>query len=148
MSLLSDRISALLSRQDGLRPADIARIAGVSTASVSDWMSGQTKSMKPEPARRLSEHFSCDQNWLMTGIGSPSWGGGEPALLKIMRAASGSSTPPDVRQALTIIRNQLVHAQGDQTDLIGEALKLMAKVPDSDRAFEQAVALLSNTTGR
>lgn len=60
---LSDRINLLLKRGDNLKPADIARVAMVSTASVSAWMSGDTKSMKPEPARRLSTAFGCDQNW-------------------------------------------------------------------------------------
>lgn len=137
---LSDRIAALLARREGTRPADIARIAGVSTASVADWMSGATKSMKPDPARRLSASFGCDQNWLMTGIGTPAWS--DAVAAEVAPDVEHLQPKVSTREALSTIRNLLTLSAADHAE-IGEALKLMAKVPDSDRAFEQALALLS-----
>jgi hypothetical protein len=55
---------------------------------------------------------------------------------------------PSVRLALMTIRNQLVLLPSDQADAAGEALKLMAKVPDSGRAFEHAVNLLTSDASR
>jgi transcriptional regulator with XRE-family HTH domain len=142
MTSLSARIGELLARQGGVRPADIARIAGVSTASVSDWMTGATKSMKPEPARRLSAHFGCDQNWLMTGIGAPNWTDSR-VVAPDGGVADHFRPKQTAREALATIRNLMVMSSSDN-EALGEALKLMAKVPDSDRAFEQAASLLES----
>lgn len=139
---LSTRVSSLLARNPGTRPADLARLAGVSTASVADWMSGTTKSMKPEPARKLALHFGCDQVWLMTGVGDPSWRGEAGSEQPV--AAPGTRANITLRAALEVVREHLARGGQDQTEKAGEALRLMATVPDSDRAFEQAVSVLSS----
>lgn len=140
MDSLSTRVNALLARRPGLKPAGLARIASVSTATVSDWRNNVTKSMKPEPARRLSIEFGCDQNWLMTGIGTPDWR--DPNATAA--TAAPASNPPTIRQALVAIRAQLLATPASRGEAIGDALRLMATVPDSDRAFEQALTLLSS----
>lgn len=137
---LKERIATLIARVDGTRPADLARIAGVSTASVSGWMTGDTKSMKPEPARRLAAHFGCDQNWLMTGIGAPNWRHGERTSPP---PPASTQEPVTVRQAVTVIRNLLLSGDDSGNERIGEALKRLAIGPDSDRMFEQVVSQLS-----
>lgn len=48
-----------------------------------------------------------------------------------------------VRKALGIIRQQLAAISGQNSEEVAEALKLLALVPDSDRAFEQAINLLT-----
>lgn len=55
---------------------------------------------------------------------------------------------PPLRQALTAIRNQLAHGSADQSERAGEALKLMAKVPDSERAFEEALRILVDISAK
>lgn len=50
---------------------------------------------------------------------------------------------PSIRIALTAIRHQLMQLHGDEAELVGDSLKLMATAPDSDRVFENAVALLN-----
>lgn len=139
---LSKRIAAILERHPGNRPADIARAAGVSTASVADWMNGTTKSMKPEPARKLSVRYGCDQNWLMTGLGGPAWRAtpGETQL----PADQPSRSITTLRDALMMVREHLARGSREQNEQAAEALKLMATVPDSDRAFEQALSSLSS----
>lgn len=137
---LSTRIATLLARHPGTRAADLARVAGVSTASVADWMNGTTKSMKPEPARRLSAQYGCDQNWLMSGVGSADWATGSGGDEDSTAAAVGR---PTVDVALRAIRAHLERGTLDQNEAAGDALKLLAKVPDSDRAFEQALAALT-----
>jgi len=137
---LSSRIHALLARDEDLRPADLARIAGVSTASVSGWMTGDTKSMKPEPARRLAAHFGCDQNWLMTGIGAPNWREGDGVATT---PHVHTAEPVTVRQAVAAIRKLLMLGDDAGNEKIGEALKRLSMGPDSDRTFEHVVSLLS-----
>ncbi|WP_457425631.1 hypothetical protein [Roseateles sp. P5_E7] len=136
--LLAARIAALIARRPGTRPADISRISGVSTASVSDWIHGVTKSMKPEPARKLSAEFGCDQNWLMTGIGSPNWRDNPKQAAPAPRAE-----PVTVRQAVLVIRNALLSGDDTKNEKVGDALKRLALGPDSDRTFEQVVSQLS-----
>lgn len=137
---LQERIATLLERRPGVKPVELSRIAGVSSASVSDWMTGATKTMKPEPARRLSVAFGCDQNWLMTGIGVPAW----KDAPQINAEGAPPEERPTSRQALASIRQLLLKGTHEQNERVGEALKLMAAVPDSDRAFEQAVSLLTS----
>jgi len=136
---LAERINTLLARTPGTIPADLARIAGVSTASVSGWTTGDTKSMKPDPARRLSVHFGCDQNWLMTGLGAPNWREGDGPN----EAPTPPPEPVTIRQAVTVIQKILMNGNDAQNEKIGEALKLLAQLPDSPRALEQVVAQLS-----
>lgn len=72
----------------------------------------------------------------------PDWLNGGAAEL---HHAPGSSENSEqrVRKALGIIRQQLASLSGRDSEEIAEALKLLARVPDSDRAFEQAVSLLT-----
>jgi transcriptional regulator with XRE-family HTH domain len=72
MQSLQARLEAAVRRRP-TRNADLARIAKVSTASVADWFSGKTKSLKSEPARRLATYFGCDRDWLAEGYGAPKW---------------------------------------------------------------------------
>lgn len=55
---------------------------------------------------------------------------------------------PSIREALHAIRNRLLQARGDVSEAIGDALRLMAQVPDSDRAFDEALKLLSEIPSR
>jgi transcriptional regulator with XRE-family HTH domain len=73
MSTLKERIALCMSRRPDLSQADIARLCDVSRPSVSDWLNGKTKSLKPDAARLAAELFGCDQNWIGQGIGAPGW---------------------------------------------------------------------------
>jgi transcriptional regulator with XRE-family HTH domain len=70
---LKTRLELAMRRRGNPRKAELARAAKVSTASVADWFSGATHSLKPEPARLLAEFFGCDRDWLGSGIGAPLW---------------------------------------------------------------------------
>lgn len=49
--------------------ADLARASKVSAASVSDWFSGETKSLKAEPMIRAAAYLDVEPLWLATGEG-------------------------------------------------------------------------------
>ncbi len=66
---LADRIVALTSELNW-KPAELARQAEVSRASVSDWLSGKTKTLNPEVAQRLERKSGFNAIWLATGQGN------------------------------------------------------------------------------
>lgn len=53
--------------------------------------------------------------------------------------ADAAPPEPDLRTALRVLRNQLAQGQGDALAKAAEALHLLAKVPDSERAFDAAL---------
>lgn len=73
MTTLAERVREALARYPKLSQADLARAAEVSPASVSDWLSGETKSMKADKLRLAAEFLGCDRDWLGFGTGSPNW---------------------------------------------------------------------------
>lgn len=68
--LLKDRADYLL-KTFRIKPAELARRAGVKPSSVSDWLSGKTKSLKSPVVMRLSESFGIPAAWIAGGVGSP-----------------------------------------------------------------------------
>lgn len=109
-SLLRERIAEAMRRHPGLSQADVARACGVKTPSVTDWLNGKTKSLKPEPARRGAVLFGCDQNWLATGTGTPNWGGALSAQATATARATADLSvgkPPDLDQALRVVLARL-----------------------------------------
>lgn len=67
MKTLSERASYLLELV-GNSTKELARIAGVKSASVSQWVNGPTKSLAIEPATRLAKHFGLNPMWVSKGI--------------------------------------------------------------------------------
>lgn len=55
----------------GATQADVARHAGISAASVSDWATGKTQAghVKAEPLLRAAAYLQVHPLWLLTGIG-------------------------------------------------------------------------------
>lgn len=49
--------------------ADLARACGVSTASVSDWLSGESKSIKAANLLKAAKFLNVSPDWLATGQG-------------------------------------------------------------------------------
>lgn len=107
MISLSTRVAMLLAREPGLRAADLARVCKVSTASVADWQSGKTKSMKSEAARLAAAYFGCDQNWLSHGIGDPQWRDTPVAPPK-------QPSQPTLVEALPVVLDALARATARQ----------------------------------
>lgn len=66
MKTLPERAAYLLGLA-GNSTKELARIAGVKPPSVSQWISGQTKSIQIEPATRLGKHFGLNPIWISKG---------------------------------------------------------------------------------
>lgn len=66
--LLSDRLKLAMTEANA-KPADLARACGVSTASVSDWLSGESKSIKAANLLKAAKFLNVSPDWLATGQG-------------------------------------------------------------------------------
>jgi transcriptional regulator with XRE-family HTH domain len=73
MLTLAQRVQMALDANPGIRQADLARACNVTTASVSNWLTGQTLTMKASSVRLAAELLGCDPRWLETGQGLPNW---------------------------------------------------------------------------
>jgi hypothetical protein len=80
---LRDRIVEILADNEGLRPVDIAKWAGCSRGLVTQWMTGETKSMGYRFATKINQRTGYRVAWLMNGElpkrdedwpGSSGWG--------------------------------------------------------------------------
>ncbi len=78
--MLRDRLILALSRDPELTQAGLARHCRLSSASVSNWFSGRTASLKGASAVMAAEFLGCDPAWLATGSGSPGWGDSSGAV--------------------------------------------------------------------
>ncbi|OEC84755.1 helix-turn-helix domain-containing protein [Acinetobacter sp. YK3] len=54
-----------------IKGVDLARAVGVKPPSVSDWLSGKSKTMEGENLLKVSKFLGVNINWLATGNGSP-----------------------------------------------------------------------------
>lgn len=52
-----------------MSPAELARAVKVKPPSVSDWLSGETKTIKGENLLRAAQALQCTPQWLATGLG-------------------------------------------------------------------------------
>lgn len=69
-TLLSNRARFLVEHYSKTQAA-LAKVAGVKPASVNSWISGDTKSLKGEVAKRISKAYGVSYAWLIDGTGIP-----------------------------------------------------------------------------
>jgi transcriptional regulator with XRE-family HTH domain len=76
MKLLSERLKWAMRQKSErdryeIRPADMARSAGVSDATVSNWLK-DVFGIKAKNARLLADYLGVNAHWLETGEGEPA----------------------------------------------------------------------------
>ena len=69
MDTFTQRITHALAKTSGIRQADLARACNISTASVNNWFSGQTHSLKGGNLIKVAEVLNVNALWLSTGKG-------------------------------------------------------------------------------
>lgn len=67
MTNLSARAKILVEMAGSV--TNLAKIAGISPPSISDWVNGKTKSIKGSPAARIARHFNINPLWVSDGVG-------------------------------------------------------------------------------
>lgn len=65
---LAERLTLALS-DSGLKKSDIARLCSISPASVSDWFTGKSKSIKSIYLPKVAKLLGVSSTWLATGNG-------------------------------------------------------------------------------
>lgn len=78
MHSLAMRLQAAL-EASGISQAELARHCRVKASSVSDWLSGESKSMKSAPLLRAAALLGVNPLWLATGEGTRRSSGYETA---------------------------------------------------------------------
>lgn len=73
MQSLAERIRLAMEKRKLPSQAALARACRVSKPTVTDWLNGDTKTLKAESARLAAAYFGCDRDWIGQGIGSPRW---------------------------------------------------------------------------
>lgn len=69
MNTLAERIAWAFDRAPGATKTGLAKAAGVTPPSVSDWFSGKTKTLRGEPAAGAALYLGVEVQWLTTGRG-------------------------------------------------------------------------------
>lgn len=69
--LLSDRINYLRDEKNATME-QIADVAGVTQAAVSQWCNGKTTNIKSHVAQKLAEYYKISAKWLSSGEGLPT----------------------------------------------------------------------------
>ena len=68
MTTLAERVRYALEDR-GITQTQLARMTGFSPASVNNWLSGETKSLKAETANKIAQALRVNAVWLITGVG-------------------------------------------------------------------------------
>lgn len=70
-STIAERLNEAL-KDAAKKPADLARACSISAAAVSEWLSGQTKGLKPANLSAAAQFLGVQTDWLATGEGAKS----------------------------------------------------------------------------
>ena len=102
---LADRIQQRLDVLT-MNQAELARRAGVKPASVNNWLSGKTKTLKGENLLRAATALQCNPRWLSSGVGAPTPDSGSTtAIVSEARPNWGQPRDDDViEEAITLFR--------------------------------------------
>ena len=69
MQSLAARLTSALDAKTGATQAALARACNVTPASVADWFSGETKTIKAGPLLRAAKYLDVEPLWLLEGSG-------------------------------------------------------------------------------
>lgn len=70
MTSLHERLAELREENPSVTNAELARAAGVSPPSVSEWFSGETKTLRWTSAQAIAKTYGVSDKWVATGEGS------------------------------------------------------------------------------
>ena len=126
MSSLQERLAEILDDQD-LTKASLARAAGVSSASVTYWMSGETKEISARAASNIEKHTGYRAAWIATGVGHK----------KIAPSEKDDMISSEERELVLAFRD-LSHDQ--QTELL---MDVMRSADHNRKIVEEALAKIN-----
>lgn len=71
MKTLAERLKFAMANRPEITQKEIAEAAGVKPASVNDWLTGKSKSMRDGVCFHVSQKLGCSPYWLATNRGKP-----------------------------------------------------------------------------
>lgn len=110
MHSLKDRLAAAFDPSKHTQ-AELSRAAKVSTASVSDWFSGETKTLKAEPLLRAAAYLGVSPFWLALGEGPMRTNSHSPTVVMAREAAPPYSAWPSAGLHIEQVHAMLTEAQ-------------------------------------
>lgn len=142
MSTLADRLQKALDAKPGASQADLARHCKARGPSVSDWFTGETKTLKAKSIVLAAEFLEVRARWLLDGVGPMRLAGhaAKPSDQQVPPAVS-APPPPDLAEQIVelvaglpparwrSIRAQLDSLAGEpamRDDVLGEVRALLA----------------------
>ena len=142
MSTLALRLQAALldkqSRDPSASQAELARYCATKGPSVSDWFTGETKSLKAQSLVMAAEYLEVRPRWLLDGAGpmkatGPQWRPPAPALtlpdaLPVVLDAM-AKLPPARRVSVRAQFEQLAEHPEMRDDALTELLTLLQTAP-------------------
>lgn len=101
MTTLAERLQLAMDAKPGASQAGLARHCHASAASVSNWFTGETKTLKAQSLVLAAEYFAVRPRWLLDGRGpmratGPCKPDGDPTM-----------TPPALAAALPVVLSRL-----------------------------------------
>lgn len=123
MSTLSERVRTILDEHPELDQLAFGRIAGVTKGAVTQWLSGDIKSMKLEYAVRIQKRLGYSALWLVLDDGPQKIGKSGPSA----KSKKRSQNPP-----LSSAASELIQCVG----------RLDGRIRDAHKTFKLLTGLL------
>lgn len=131
MSTLQERITEMVDA--GFPVGRLAKAAGVTSSAVSQWKSGQTKTMQAESALGLEDSTGYRAEWIVLG-----------RLPKKVEADSVvSQKAPMLPEIVDALAYALEHLDEPQRERAADKLRILGGAPDSASAKRALVAALA-----
>lgn len=129
MKTIGDRIKQARTANEKMTQAELAKLCGVSRSAVTQWESGQSKTLKPENLLCVADKTGFSIRWLITGKGEER----QHSVKLVPTAASKSKTI-----------NSLVHQLAEEILLaepeIQQAIQALLFRYQSDKASGKEIA--------
>ena len=147
MSTLADRLQQALKALPNGSQADLARYCRTKAPSVSDWFTGETKTLKARSLVLAAEYLGVRPRWLLDGQG-PMKPDERGAVVRAAEPATGYSSRPDLRAALTAVAAAIVAAPAGRLPSVrGQLMELLDHPEHSGRVVDELLLLLSPSNG-
>lgn len=134
---LSARLQQIFLETPGKTQAGLARAVGARASSVSDWVSGRTKTINSAYLAKASDYLNVSPKWLATGIGPKT-----PTAAP-MPSLVGQGGAPPLSAAISILATAISDSGYTGKKHIKAALDCLADDPSDPFNQEALERLLS-----
>jgi len=152
MTTLDQRFAELQAEKPEISQADLARTTGVKPPSVSDWFTGNTKSMKIGTAAKAASLYGVNALWLSVGEGqkypSPTLVAtatvqNQPLALAVPAQAATENVSPELTEQCKAVMAMLATLPDDPVvrfQVLGQLAEIIAKARGSPPSHQESPA--------